>query len=163
MISRSFSFPCKIAYLQFGVYLRDDPGPDVMPAEKPGDNALTFSALPMTINNKSTSNFTKTLTTSIMATKHTPVPNGMTSFWRTEPHPLDSHRSTEFLPEECDIVIVGAGYAGSSVAHHILSQTPVGVKPPSIMVLEARQACSGATGRNGERYNFHTEGPSTED
>ncbi|KAJ6011793.1 hypothetical protein N7499_013234 [Penicillium canescens] len=84
-----------------------------------------------------------------MATKHTPVPNGMTSFWRTEPHPLDSHRSTEFLPEECDIVIVGAGYAGSSVAHHILSQTPVGVKPPSILILEARQACSGATGRNG--------------
>ncbi|CAG8947530.1 unnamed protein product [Penicillium salamii] len=84
-----------------------------------------------------------------MSLKPTPVPNGMTSFWRTEPHVLDSHRSTESLPSECDIVIVGAGYAGASVAHHIIGQTSPGLKPPSIVILEARQACSGATGRNG--------------
>ncbi|KAJ5784051.1 uncharacterized protein N7518_009728 [Penicillium psychrosexuale] len=84
-----------------------------------------------------------------MESKHTPVPNGMTSFWRTEPHFLDSHRSTESLPRECDIVVVGAGYAGASVVHHILDQLSPGSTPPSIVILEARQACSGATGRNG--------------
>ena len=82
--------------------------------------------------------------------KHIPVPNGTTSFWRTEPHFLDSHRSTESLPPECDIVVVGAGYAGASVVHHILDQINPGLKPPSIVILEARQACSGATGRNGK-------------
>ncbi|CAG7947350.1 unnamed protein product [Penicillium nalgiovense] len=81
--------------------------------------------------------------------KHIPVPNGMTSFWRTEPHFLDSHRSTESLPQECDIVVVGAGYAGVSVVHHILDQINPRLKSPSIVILEARQACSGATGRNG--------------
>jgi hypothetical protein len=125
-----------------------------MPVGKPEDNATPSATLPMTINNHSTSILTKTLTALIMAIKHTPVPNGMTSFWRTEPHTLDSHRSTECLPEESDIVIVGAGYAGSSVAHHILSQTPAGAKPPSIVILEARQACSGATGRNGMTLNI---------
>ncbi|KAJ5392956.1 hypothetical protein N7465_011930 [Penicillium sp. CMV-2018d] len=84
-----------------------------------------------------------------MEAKHTPVPNGMTSFWRTEPHFLDSHRSTDTLPRECDIVVIGAGYAGASIVHHILDQVSPGSKPPSIVILEARQACSGATGRNG--------------
>ncbi|KAL2802184.1 FAD dependent oxidoreductase-domain-containing protein [Aspergillus granulosus] len=74
--------------------------------------------------------------------------NSITSFWRTQPHPLDSHRSTDTLPEEADIVIIGAGYAGASVTHHILDQAKDGITP-SIVILEGRQACSGATGRNG--------------
>lgn len=80
-----------------------------------------------------------------------PANNGMTSFWRTEPHFLDSHRSTEVLPDVSDIVIIGAGYAGVSTAYHCmrLSQSSSADKP-SIVILEARQACSGATGRNGK-------------
>lgn len=76
-----------------------------------------------------------------------PVPNSTTPFWRTELHKLDSHRSTEELPEEADIVIIGAGFSGAALAHHILdgNTSPA----PSIVILEARQACSGATGRNG--------------
>lgn len=79
-----------------------------------------------------------------------PVNNGMTSFWRTEPHYLDSHRSTETLPDTSDIVVIGAGYAGVSTAYHCmrLSQSSPSEKP-SIIILEARQTCSGATGRNG--------------
>lgn len=76
-----------------------------------------------------------------------PVPNSTVSFWRAQPDELDDHRSTESLPSECDIVIIGAGYAGASVAYHLLKDNPT---PPSIVMLEARQACSGATGRNGE-------------
>ncbi|KAI9834771.1 MAG: hypothetical protein M1819_002857 [Sarea resinae] len=75
-----------------------------------------------------------------------PVPNSTLPFWRTEVHELDNHRSTEQLPTECDVAIIGAGYAGVSTAYHLLD----GNAPPcSIVILEARQACSGATGRNG--------------
>ncbi|KAH8660849.1 FAD dependent oxidoreductase-domain-containing protein [Tricladium varicosporioides] len=68
-------------------------------------------------------------------------------FWQSEPHPLHNHRSTEQLPEHSDIVIIGAGYAGVSTAYH-LSKDPVAAGK-SITILEARGACSGATGRNG--------------
>ncbi|KAK4694741.1 hypothetical protein P7C71_g2895, partial [Lecanoromycetidae sp. Uapishka_2] len=67
-------------------------------------------------------------------------------FWRTELHKLDNHRTTPDLPSECDILIIGAGYAGTSAAYHLLKTNP---SPPSIVLLEARQACSGATARNG--------------
>lgn len=75
-----------------------------------------------------------------------PVPNPTKSFWRTELDPLDSHRSTPELPAECDIVIIGAGYAGAALAHYLFSENPT---PPSVVILEAREACSGATARNG--------------
>lgn len=78
-----------------------------------------------------------------------PVANSTLPFWRTDPDPLDNHRSSESLPEKSDIVIVGAGYAGSSVAHHILEQIESAPQQPSILILEARNACSGATARNG--------------
>ena len=79
-----------------------------------------------------------------------PVDGGMTSFWRSQPDTLDNHRSTESLPESSDIVIVGAGYTGAATAYHCLAQSQRSqAKCPSIVILEARQACSGATGRNG--------------
>ncbi|KAG8158137.1 hypothetical protein KVR01_011898 [Diaporthe batatas] len=85
-----------------------------------------------------------------MAPSPLPVANSTDSFWRTELHPLDDHRSTPDLPDAVDIAVVGAGYAGASVVYHILRQSrEKSVSPPSIVILEARQACSGATGRNG--------------
>jgi glycine/D-amino acid oxidase-like deaminating enzyme len=51
------------------------------------------------------------------------------------------------LPAECDVLIIGAGYSGVATAYHLLDENP---NPPSVVILEARQACSGATGRNGE-------------
>lgn len=85
-----------------------------------------------------------------MSSKPVPVDNGMLPFWRSLPHALDNHRSTESLPGRSDIVIVGAGYTGASVAYHILNQMKAKGKPvPSITIVEARQACSGATARNG--------------
>ncbi|KAJ5223842.1 hypothetical protein N7468_008384 [Penicillium chermesinum] len=88
-----------------------------------------------------------------------PVTNSTLPYWRTDPDPLDNYRSSEKLPQESDIVIIGAGYAGSSVAYHILNQTKSSSNPPSITILEARNACSGATARNGghmkpDIYNF---------
>jgi ribulose 1,5-bisphosphate synthetase/thiazole synthase len=76
----------------------------------------------------------------------TPVPNATTPFWRTELHELDSHRTTPDLPTDCDIVIIGAGFAGAALAYYLYDENP---SPPSVVILEAREACSGATGRNG--------------
>jgi glycine/D-amino acid oxidase-like deaminating enzyme len=51
------------------------------------------------------------------------------------------------LPEHSDIVIIGAGYAGVSTAYHLVKEPSDANQ--SITILEARSACSGATGRNG--------------
>jgi len=76
-----------------------------------------------------------------------PVDNATVPYWRTELHPLDEHRTTEDLPTECDIAIIGAGMTGIATAYHI-SKLSADDKP-SVVILEARQLCSGATGRNG--------------
>ncbi|KAI1376479.1 FAD dependent oxidoreductase [Hypoxylon crocopeplum] len=75
-----------------------------------------------------------------------PVTNATIPYWRTELHELDSHRSTPWLPKTQDIAIIGAGFAGTALAHYLLKDNP---SKPSIIILEAREACSGATGRNG--------------
>jgi hypothetical protein len=79
-----------------------------------------------------------------------PVDNSTTSFWRSDPHALDDHRSTPELPAQVDIAVIGSGFAGVATVYNILEQCKAkGVPPPYITILEARQACSGATGRNG--------------
>lgn len=75
-----------------------------------------------------------------------PVENATLPYWRSELHAIDSYRSTDELPEECDIVIIGAGLSGVSTAYFLLEDNPT---PPSVVLLEAREICSGATGRNG--------------
>ncbi|KAL3465853.1 FAD dependent oxidoreductase-domain-containing protein [Aspergillus heterothallicus] len=83
-------------------------------------------------------------------TPRLPVENSTQPFWRTELHELDELRTTPELPQESDIVIIGAGYSGVSLAYHIVKQLSVSEQPhPAITILEARQVCSGATGRNG--------------
>ena len=80
----------------------------------------------------------------------TPVANATKAWWASEPHRLSDYKSAEQVPETADIVIIGSGIAGTSVAYHILHQTQTKRdEQPSIAILEARQACSGATGRNG--------------
>lgn len=76
-----------------------------------------------------------------------PVDNPTQCFWQMEGHDLSNHRSTEELPEHSDIVIIGAGYAGVGTAYHLVQE--LGDSARSVTILEARSACSGATGRNG--------------
>jgi len=75
-----------------------------------------------------------------------PRPNPTVSYWQHPPDSIADLRSTQDLPKEADYVIVGSGVSGACVAYNLLSRKPNAV----IVILEARSACSGATGRNGE-------------
>ncbi|KAI1628937.1 FAD dependent oxidoreductase [Exophiala viscosa] len=75
-----------------------------------------------------------------------PHPSPMTSYWLSYPSELSKHRTTETLPQEVDVAIIGSGYVGAATAHSLLEDEE---DRPSVLILEARDACSGATGRNG--------------
>jgi glycine/D-amino acid oxidase-like deaminating enzyme len=75
-----------------------------------------------------------------------PVPLSTTSYWRANPLLLDDYRSAPTLPENVDIAIIGGGMAGACTAYHVLKNNS---QHQSVIILEARQACSGATARNG--------------
>jgi Asp/Glu/hydantoin racemase len=83
-----------------------------------------------------------------------------TSYWQDPPDRLADHRTTEHLPESAvDVVVIGSGITGAAVAWNLLKHIPVtdgvpAAQKPSIVMLEARQACSGATGRNGKHTYF---------
>lgn len=75
-----------------------------------------------------------------------PVPNSTLSYWHKDPsQKLLGYRSTPDLPEEVDTVIIGTGMTGSFAARFLKESSP----SSSLLVLEAREACWGATGRNG--------------
>ncbi|KNG46446.1 fad dependent oxidoreductase [Stemphylium lycopersici] len=77
-----------------------------------------------------------------------PTPTSTNSFWHSEPNEyLIGHRTTEDLPAEADIVIVGSGITGTGAASYLAEDARANGK--SIVMLEAREACWGATGRNG--------------
>lgn len=78
-----------------------------------------------------------------------PTPTSTTSFWHSEPNEfLLGHRTTEELPAEADIVIVGSGITGTSAARYLAEDERA--KGLSIVLLEAREACWCATGRVSE-------------
>jgi glycine/D-amino acid oxidase-like deaminating enzyme len=68
------------------------------------------------------------------------------SYWLEQVRcdPLLDHRSTEALPKQADTVIIGSGLSGTLVAKHHLETWP----NRTVVVVEAREFCSGATGRN---------------
>lgn len=76
-----------------------------------------------------------------------PVHSSTTSFWRACPHRLDTHHSSPDLPSTTDILIIGAGFSGIACAYYLTKDGPS--PAPSVTLLEARELCSGATGRNG--------------
>ncbi|KAI0389128.1 FAD dependent oxidoreductase [Xylariaceae sp. FL0594] len=79
-----------------------------------------------------------------------PRENPTQSYWQLEvdDEAVADLRSTESLPSEADTVIVGSGITGAAVAYNLLNDGGGGVLRDVVM-LEARRACSGATGRNG--------------
>ncbi|KAJ5105930.1 hypothetical protein NUU61_003277 [Penicillium alfredii] len=82
-----------------------------------------------------------------------PVPNPSNAFWQQyPPFPDLVNCQSQQLPGTADILIVGSGISGASVAYTALKQAHSHAHPqppPRVVVLEARSICSGATGRNG--------------
>ena len=75
-----------------------------------------------------------------------PVANSTASFWHSEPSDfLLGHRTTAKLPEYADVVIIGSGITGASAAHFL--QEDERARDLKVVMLEAREACWGATGR----------------
>ncbi|KAG9834174.1 FAD dependent oxidoreductase, partial [Aureobasidium melanogenum] len=78
-----------------------------------------------------------------------PSRHASASFWHTEPKLL-GHRTTEDLPQQADIVVIGTGISGASVVHHLFGNlNNAGTEKKNVLVLEAREVCWAATGRNG--------------
>lgn len=76
-----------------------------------------------------------------------PAKDPCLSIWQRTTRSFEylNHGATESLPPQADIVIIGSGLAGSLTAYHLLASVD---GPKNIVMLEAREACSGATGRN---------------
>ncbi|KAF8756513.1 fad dependent oxidoreductase [Rhizoctonia solani] len=80
---------------------------------------------------------------------------GIPSFPTTESHWLNTvpesarlpHAPQTRLPERADIVIIGSGITGALIARALLEHP--NASDLKIVILEARDVCSGATGRNG--------------
>ena len=69
-----------------------------------------------------------------------------TSFWHSEPSQfLLHHHTTSELPDYADVVIVGSGITGASAARYLAEDGRA--KTLSVVMLDAREACWGATGR----------------
>lgn len=87
------------------------------------------------------------------------------SYWATPPNSFENHRSSSVLPEETDVVIIGSGFSGASIAYHLLVDDSFNhaevypnvfenidsgkSKKLRVVMLEARQITSAASGRNG--------------
>lgn len=84
---------------------------------------------------------------------HFPVPNPTTPYWtRDPPYPDLVRRQSPKLPSTADVAVIGSGIAGAAVARSLLRARADGAKGrafDSVVVLEARDICSGATARNG--------------
>ncbi|KAL7928949.1 FAD dependent oxidoreductase [Trichoderma chlorosporum] len=75
-----------------------------------------------------------------------PVDNPSKSYWLSEPsESLLGHRTTKELQQATEILIIGSGITGAFAAHFLKEKAP----DLDITMLEAREACWGATGRNG--------------
>ncbi|KAJ5371472.1 uncharacterized protein N7496_007564 [Penicillium cataractarum] len=73
-----------------------------------------------------------------------PRPYTREPYWLRIPHTLGEHQSPTLAPDT-DVVVIGSGITGASVAHNLLE----GDDTIRVTVLEARSLCSGASGRNG--------------
>ncbi len=74
-------------------------------------------------------------------------PMSKVSYWLAAENPVQNHpwasEPNARLPEECEVVVIGAGFTGAACAYH-WSKRP----GASMVLLEMNEAASGASGRN---------------
>ncbi|KAK2003230.1 FAD dependent oxidoreductase [Colletotrichum falcatum] len=81
-----------------------------------------------------------------------PSAKSTASYWHREPSgTLLGHRTTKALPPTADVVVIGTGITGAFATKELLEQQgkQAGKRKEKVLVLEAREVCWGATGRNG--------------
>ncbi len=78
-----------------------------------------------------------------------PLINSSTPYWTFPNSPIAESGRDSQLPSDADIVIIGGGLSGTAVAKTILENSShnSSISPIKLVMLEARDACSGATGR----------------
>jgi len=72
-----------------------------------------------------------------------PLESPTVSFWSVPQAELPFHNDA-ILPSHVDIVVIGSGITGVSCTRTLLRRGPPGLR---VLALEARDVCSGATGR----------------
>lgn len=92
-----------------------------------------------------------TLLARICVSPGIPVANSSLPYWTIPQSPIAQHGKDTPLPQYADVVIIGSGVTGTSIAKSILELSDANQQkdsePLQIIMLEARDACSGATGR----------------
>lgn len=80
-----------------------------------------------------------------------PVAEPTSSYWLDDALFPDLVDRQDDVPGAADVVIVGSGITAAASARAILEMTAHlgAAAAPTVVVLEARQVCGGATGRNG--------------
>lgn len=85
-----------------------------------------------------------------------PTPKSTESYWHKEPSKiLLNHRTSKDLPPVVDVVVVGSGIVGAFAAWRLLQGgqgdglSGARRNVQNVLMLEAREACWGATGRVG--------------
>ena len=70
-----------------------------------------------------------------------------TSQWQDPPSDIAFTQTP--LPSHASYLIIGSGITGASIAYHLLRRHDDAASEASVVMLDARGACSGASGRNG--------------
>jgi hypothetical protein len=86
-----------------------------------------------------------------------PVPNPCLSFWQqtTRSFPYLNVNENEEVPSKSKYVIIGSGISGALTSYELIA---AGVPGEDIVILEAREAASGASSRNAGHVRPGKEG-----
>jgi hypothetical protein len=78
-----------------------------------------------------------------------PVAEPSIPYWAIPASSIAQHGSEEKLPPYADVVVIGSGITGTAFARTLLDSFELDCKDvaPQVVMLEARDACSGATAR----------------
>jgi glycine/D-amino acid oxidase-like deaminating enzyme len=82
------------------------------------------------------------------------LPEEETPYWQLLPNPLAGFRSTPGLPEEVELLIIGAGLTGASAAYHAIPLARAGQR---VAVIDMGDPASQASGRNGGNFELIPE------